>query len=49
MTKRFDFQISARSGAARTGTIKMHRGALVHRLGVQTSTEAIRIAVEAGL
>jgi len=26
MTKRFDFQISARSGAARTGTIKMHRG-----------------------
>jgi len=30
-------------------TIKMHRGALVHRLGVQTSTEAIRIAVEAGL
>lgn len=30
-------------------TIKMHRGALVHRLGVQTSTEAIRIAIEAGL
>lgn len=30
-------------------TVKMHRGALVHRLGVQTSTEAIRIAIEAGL
>lgn len=30
-------------------TVKMHRGALVQRLGVVTSTEAIRIAVEAGL
>ncbi|RJG51083.1 LuxR family transcriptional regulator [Sphingobium terrigena] len=30
-------------------TVKMHRGALVQRLGVQTSTEAIRIAIEAGL
>jgi PAS domain S-box-containing protein len=30
-------------------TVKMHRGALVQRLGVATSTEAIRIAVEAGL
>jgi DNA-binding NarL/FixJ family response regulator len=30
-------------------TVKMHRGALVKRLGVQTSTEAIRIAIEAGL
>lgn len=30
-------------------TVKMHRGALVERLGVTTSTEAIRIAVEAGL
>lgn len=30
-------------------TVKMHRGALVKRLGVVTSTEAIRIAVEGGL
>lgn len=30
-------------------TVKMHRGALVKRLDVATSTEAIRIAVEAGL
>lgn len=30
-------------------TVKMHRGALVQRLGVATSTEAIRIAIEAGL
>jgi PAS domain S-box-containing protein len=30
-------------------TVKMHRGALVAKLGCQTSAEAIRIAVEAGL
>ncbi|MDF0544174.1 LuxR C-terminal-related transcriptional regulator [Sphingobium sp. H39-3-25] len=30
-------------------TVKMHRGALVKRLGVQTSTEAIRIGIEGGL
>ena len=30
-------------------TVKMHRSALVRRLGLTTSTEAIRIAVEAGL
>jgi PAS domain S-box-containing protein len=30
-------------------TIKMHRGALVKRLGVATSAEAIRLAIEAGL
>lgn len=30
-------------------TIKMHRGALVKRLGVATSTEAVRLAIEAGL
>lgn len=30
-------------------TVKMHRGALVRRLGVSTSTEAIRVAVEGGL
>lgn len=29
-------------------TIKMHRGALVRRLGVATSAEAIRLAIEAG-
>lgn len=29
-------------------TVKMHRGALVKRLGVATSGEAIRLAVEAG-
>jgi len=29
-------------------TIKMHRGALVKRLGVATAAEAIRLAVEAG-
>jgi PAS domain S-box-containing protein len=30
-------------------TVKMHRSLLLERLGVQTSAEAIRIAVEAGL
>ena len=30
-------------------TIKMHRGLLLERLGVSTSAEAVRIAVEAGL
>ena len=30
-------------------TVKMHRGLLLERLGVATSAEAIRIAVEAGL
>lgn len=29
-------------------TIKMHRGALVKRLGVATAAEAVRLAVEAG-
>lgn len=29
-------------------TIKMHRGALVRRLGVTTAAEAIRLAIEAG-
>lgn len=29
-------------------TIKMHRGALVERLGVVTTTQAVRLAVEAG-
>lgn len=39
----------ARELALSVKTIKMHRGALVQRLGVATSIEAIRIAVEAGL
>jgi DNA-binding NarL/FixJ family response regulator len=30
-------------------TVKMHRALLIERLGVATSAEAIRIAVEAGL
>jgi hypothetical protein len=30
-------------------TVKMHRGLLLEQLGVQTSADAIRIAVEAGL
>lgn len=30
-------------------TVKMHRGALVKKLGCRTSAEAIRMAVEAGL
>lgn len=30
-------------------TVKMHRALLIERLGVQTSAEAIRIAVEGGL
>lgn len=30
-------------------TVKMHRGALVAKLGCRTSAEAIRLAVEAGL
>ncbi|HET7817557.1 MAG TPA: LuxR C-terminal-related transcriptional regulator [Sphingomicrobium sp.] len=30
-------------------TVKMHRSLLIERLGVRTSAEAIRIAVEAGL
>jgi len=30
-------------------TVKMHRALLLERLGVATSAEAIRIAVEAGL
>jgi DNA-binding NarL/FixJ family response regulator len=29
-------------------TVKMHRAILIERLGVATSAEAIRIAVEAG-
>ena len=30
-------------------TVKMHRALLLDRLGVRTSAEAIRLAVEAGL
>jgi DNA-binding NarL/FixJ family response regulator len=30
-------------------TVKMHRALVLERLGVRTSAEAIRIAVEAGL
>ena len=30
-------------------TVKMHRSLLIERLGVGTSAEAIRLAVEAGL
>ena len=30
-------------------TVKMHRAALLRRLGVRSSAEAIRIGVEAGL
>jgi DNA-binding NarL/FixJ family response regulator len=30
-------------------TVKMHRSLLLDRLGVATSAEAIRLAVEAGL
>ena len=30
-------------------TVKMHRGALVRKLGCRTSAEAIRLAIEAGL
>jgi DNA-binding NarL/FixJ family response regulator len=30
-------------------TVKMHRALMIERLGVGTSAEAIRIAVEAGL
>jgi DNA-binding NarL/FixJ family response regulator len=30
-------------------TVKMHRALLIGRLGVATSAEAIRLAVEAGL
>jgi DNA-binding NarL/FixJ family response regulator len=30
-------------------TVKMHRALLLDRLGIATSAEAIRIAVEAGL
>jgi DNA-binding NarL/FixJ family response regulator len=30
-------------------TVKMHRGLLLEQLGVSTSADAIRIAVEAGL
>ena len=30
-------------------TVKMHRALLIERLGLVTSAEAIRIAIEAGL
>ena len=33
----------------REKTVKMHRALLIERLGVTTSAEAIRVAVEAGL
>ena len=41
-------QIAHRLGIAEK-TVKMHRALLLERLGVGTSAEAIRIAVEAGL
>ena len=41
-------QIAWRLGIAEK-TVKMHRGLLLERLGVATSAEAVRIAVEAGL
>jgi PAS domain S-box-containing protein len=41
-------QVAHRLGIAEK-TVKMHRALLLERLGVQTSAEAIRIAVEAGL
>lgn len=41
-------QIGAQLGLAEK-TIKMHRSALVRRLGVSSATEAIRLAIEAGL
>ena len=30
-------------------TVKMHRGLLLRKLGVPTSADAIRLAIEAGL
>jgi DNA-binding NarL/FixJ family response regulator len=41
-------QIAHRLGIAEK-TVKMHRALLLERLGVPTSADAIRIAVEAGL
>jgi PAS domain S-box-containing protein len=41
-------QIAHRLGIAEK-TVKMHRALLLERLGVRTTAEAIRIAVEAGL
>ncbi|MDT9598979.1 LuxR C-terminal-related transcriptional regulator [Sphingosinicella rhizophila] len=41
-------QIAARLGISEK-TVKMHRAALLTRLGVATSADAVRIAVEAGL
>ena len=41
-------QIAYKLGIAEK-TVKMHRALLLERLGVATSAEAIRIAVEAGL
>ncbi len=41
-------QIAHRLGIAEK-TVKMHRALLLERLGVATSADAIRIAVEAGL
>lgn len=41
-------QIAHQLGIAEK-TVKMHRALLLERLGVRTSAEAIRIAVEAGL
>ena len=41
-------QIAHRLGIAEK-TVKMHRALLLERLGVRTSAEAIRVAVEAGL
>jgi PAS domain S-box-containing protein len=41
-------QIAYQLGIAEK-TVKMHRALLLERLGVQTTAEAIRIAVEAGL
>ena len=41
-------QIAHRLGIAEK-TVKMHRALLLERMGVSTSADAIRIAVEAGL
>lgn len=41
-------QIGAELGVTEK-TVKMHRSALMQRLGVTTSAEALRLAIEAGL
>jgi hypothetical protein len=39
----------AKAASVGAKTVKMHRALLVEQLGVSTSADAIRIAVEAGL